>query len=171
MKRMMISALAAIAVTMAGLAPAPALSADKNQEALGVLLGAAAIGLLINEISKDDDRKKASKSGAAQTRRLDDWKTETHRDGWRRKYHPRTIPAACVFPVSGRDVVSARCMEEFGVRSRLPDKCGFRIGTRWGKRTVYDTRCLRHYGFRFDRHDRHRHERHGHHRHGHDRDD
>ncbi|PPB79630.1 hypothetical protein LV82_02646 [Albidovulum inexpectatum] len=168
MKRMMISALAAIAVAMAGLAPAPALSADRNQEALGVLLGAAAIGLLINEISKDNDKKKVSKSGSTQTRRLDDWKTESHRDKRPGRYHPRAIPAACVFPVGGRDVVSARCMEEFGVRSHLPDGCGFKIRTRWGKRTVYDTRCLRNYGFRFDRHARHGHDSH---RHKHDRDD
>ncbi|MGB7262794.1 MAG: hypothetical protein WBC68_12050 [Albidovulum sp.] len=158
MTRRFIAALTIAALTLgsAFATPASALG-DKDRKALTLLLGAAAVGLLINESNKK--RNKA----APVTKRYDGY-TNNNSDrgnkfGHRKRAHDNystakrrnVIPAQCVFPIRGaygrRDVVSERCLRETGRARRLPDACAFNINDDWGRRTVYGTRCLRQNGF------------------------
>ena len=57
---------------------------------------------------------------------------------------------ACGLHLDGRlrEVVSARCMREFGLSRGLPSECAFDIRTSVGRRTVYGPQCLSDYGYR-----------------------
>lgn len=146
-------AAAALALTAAFSTPAAAMS-DKDRQLLTVLLGAAVVGAIIHDANKD--RKKP----APVTRRHDDhfrfndWNDRDWRgQGWRgNRWGQRTIPAGCVISIRGaggrREVVSARCLKDAGLRRDLPAECAFDIEAGWGSRRVYGTRCLRQNGFR-----------------------
>ncbi|MGB3313912.1 MAG: hypothetical protein WBB85_05835 [Albidovulum sp.] len=142
MKKQMIAAITAIALTLTSAAATPAAAQERGNDALKVLLGAAAIGLLISQANKD----KRSKEKAKVTRRqpYDGW---NHRKD-KVRHNNRRIPAQCVFAVRGHDVVSSRCLQEFGAARNVPSSCAFVINTSWGKRTVYGSRCLRDRGYR-----------------------
>jgi hypothetical protein len=140
MKNRIIAAVTAIALTLTSAAATPAMAQDKGNDALKVLLGAAAIGLLISQANKNkrDDKPKVTRN--------------TQYGHWQpnRNYghDKRRIPAQCVFSVRGHDVVSSRCLQEYGVARNVPSGCAFVINTSWGKRTVYGSRCLRDRGYR-----------------------
>ncbi|MFN6951233.1 MAG: hypothetical protein ACK4NE_01365 [Albidovulum sp.] len=143
--------LAAAALTLGTVLPNPAGAMDdKDRRLLTMLLGAAAVGVIINEANKNKkkvpivvDRYDDDSFGYSDDR---DWRRDKHR--WRH----RTIPAECVFSLRGargpRDVVSGRCLSELGLRRDLPAECAFEIDAGWGSRTVYGTRCLRENGYR-----------------------
>jgi hypothetical protein len=139
MKNRIIAAVTAIALTLSSAAATPAMAQDRGNDALKVLLGAAAIGLLLNQVNKNkqDDKKQVTRN--------------THYTHWQpnRNYgqDKRRIPPQCVFSVRGHDVVSARCLEEFRAARNMPSSCAFVINTSWGRRTVYGSRCLRDRGF------------------------
>lgn len=142
--------IAAAAVAFTTIAPLPAAAMDdKDRKVLTLLLGAAALGVILNNANKDR-RKQAPQV----TRHDDDY--PDYGDGYWRpghdRRHFRTVPAQCVFTLRGtrgpRDVVSGRCLEEFGLRRELPAECAFDIDAGWGSRRVYGTRCLRENGYR-----------------------
>lgn len=62
------------------------------------------------------------------------------------KNRRKTIPGACVFKTRGhggrREYVSPDCLDDFGVRGRLPRSCWERVRTRWGRTAAYDLDCL-----------------------------
>ncbi len=87
---------------------------------------------------------------AAGTTTYDD-RYDDNRDHWNKK-HRRTIPAQCSFQIRGnsgrRDVVSARCLSEFGMGRDLPRNCAFDVRTGRETRRVYGARCLQSNGFK-----------------------
>ncbi|MEZ5886171.1 MAG: hypothetical protein R3D56_04740 [Paracoccaceae bacterium] len=146
MKRQMISLAAAAALALSGMA-AP-VEAKDNNDVLKLLLGAAAIGILLNQ---------ANKGRAAPVTRYsypytgNGWNYGD--DDWKRK-KTKFIPAVCVMDVTVggrlREVVSARCLKEFGLARKVPAKCSFDIRTSVGSRTVYGPQCLRDNGYRIE---------------------
>lgn len=146
------SGLAIAALALSTALPTPAAAMDsKDRRLLTLLLGAAAVGVIINEANK-------KKSAPQVTRHYDDdYAYDDDRDPYGRhrdndRWRYRTLPAECVFSLRGthgpRDVVSSRCLGEFGMRRDLPAECGFQVDAGWGTRTVYGTRCLRENGYR-----------------------
>ena len=145
MKRLtMLVAAAAMALTPALAAPAAA--KPKNDDVLKFVLGAAALGLILNEVSKNnrDDRRKVE-------RRYDpDPYPGFRRDERRGRRWP--TPPQCVETVrtrdGRRDVVSGGCLSDFGLARGLPRSCAFEVRSPWGPRTVYGESCLRREGYR-----------------------
>lgn len=139
MKRQMIAFATAAALALSGIA-APAEAKSKKNDVIKLLLGAAAIGLVLNQLNQG--------KAQAVTPRPDP-------DDWDNNHsYPaveRSVPAECVMDVTVngrlREVVSSRCLREFGVASRLPAECAFDIRTSAGTRTVYGPQCLRDYGY------------------------
>ena len=127
--------------------PAAAMS-DKDRQLLTLLLGAVAVGVIVNE-----SKKKKRESQAPVVTRRDNYRYDRRDRGWSRddRWRFRSLPGECVFSVRGlrgpRDVVSANCLKEFGVRRDLPAECRFDIEAGWGRRAVYGTRCLRRNGY------------------------
>ena len=149
MIRRITASLAAAAIVLTTAHPTPALAmSDKDRQLLTLLLGAAAVGVIINESQKKREEKKTTVS------RRDDDRYERGYHSWDRdkRWRYRSVPAQCVFPIRGlrgqRDVVSARCLSEFGLRRSLPAECAFDIDAGWGSRKVYGTDCLRRNGYR-----------------------
>ncbi len=142
MKSRLVAIVAAAGLAIAGAAPAAALS-EREQNALSIILGAAALGLLLKEANKDD--KHAS-------RRDDDWRK--HGRGWN-GYGYRTIPIQCSFPIRSsqgpRNVVSQRCLNQFGIYRDLPRYCAFDVRIGRESRRVYGANCLKNAGFRITR--------------------
>jgi hypothetical protein len=138
MKKQMIAAVTAIALTLTSAVATPAAAQDKGNDALKVLLGAAAIGLLISQANKNkrDDKPRVTRNPPH-----DHWHGKKDYDKKRR------IPAQCVFSVRGHEVVSARCLQEYGIARNVPSGCAFVINTSWGQRTVYGSRCLKDRGY------------------------
>lgn len=145
--------LAAAGLALGTVLPAPAAAMDdKDRRLLTLLLGAAAVGVIINEANKNKKRPapqvahRYDDEGNIYYGDDHDWRRDKHR--WRH----RTIPAECVFVLRGargpRDVVSARCLSELGPRRELPAECAFEVDAGWGSRKVYGTRCLRENGYR-----------------------
>ncbi len=143
MKKQMIAAVTAIALTITSAAATPATAQDNGNDALKVLLGAAAIGLLISQANKnkrDDDKARVTRNSR-----------HDHRHGKNSQNNNRRIPAQCVFSVRGHEVVSARCLQEYGIARDVPSRCAFVINTSWGQRTVYGSRCLKDRGYKLAR--------------------
>ncbi|MCB2128364.1 MAG: hypothetical protein KDE03_04635 [Rhodobacteraceae bacterium] len=117
---------------------APAQAFDNTQSnALSLLLGAATIGLILND----------AKKGTSDNRRYGD----------DQRYHAgrnhRVLPLQCAFPLSDRkgrrsDVLSERCLAGYGLDRRLPQSCAFDIRDRRGRLTVYDAKCLTRSGYK-----------------------
>ncbi|MCY1126529.1 hypothetical protein OU426_06660 [Frigidibacter sp. RF13] len=147
MKRQMISLAAAAALALSGMA-APARAEDKD--VLKLLLGAAAVGLLINQVNKNKNKTdRVTRNPYPYVG--DDW---TYQGDDRNHKKARYIPSECVMDVTVggrlREVVSARCLKEFGLARKVPAECGFDIRTSVGTRTVYGPQCLRDYGYRIE---------------------
>ena len=151
MKRQMIAGVTALALALSGLTIQPAEAKGKNNDALKLLLGAAAVGLLLSQMNGTQANPRGF---LAPTRRPDRSDDDWDDDGRGRITRARLVPGECLMDVrvNGRlrEVVSARCLGEMGVASRLPDECAFDIRTAAGRRTVYGPQCLRDYGYRID---------------------
>lgn len=161
MRTRLIALVAAAAIAVGAAAPAVALS-EREQNTLALILGAVAIGAVINEANKSRTRR------APVTTRQDSgyWTDGRYRDdhGYptdhryryddeHSKYRKgRTIPQECTFPIrsnGGRQsVVSARCLSEFGIDRHLPRDCAFDLRVGYENRRVYSARCLQRNGFR-----------------------
>lgn len=146
MKRQMIAALAATALMLSGIGVQPASAKGKN-DVLKLLLGAAAVGLLLNQMNRAQANPVAVPAPRPRPSR-----NEWDDDGYLSQ--ARTIPAECLMEVESngrlREVVSARCLTAFGVAGRIPDNCAFDIHTSAGRRAVYGPQCLRDYGYRIE---------------------
>lgn len=147
MSRQLIALTTAAALALSGLTAAP--TEAKGKDALKILLGAAAVGLLLNQLSKNNPQ--------AVTRRPDPkrWEDDFDYDG---AYLPsaaqQAIPSECLMDVTVngrlREVVSSRCTREFGLTQQLPAECAFDVRTNAGSRSVYGPQCLRDYGYRIE---------------------
>ncbi|MGB3148114.1 MAG: hypothetical protein WBA91_10215 [Paracoccaceae bacterium] len=143
MKRQFTAFVTAAALAMATVTAQPVLAKDQTaQDISKVLLGAAIIGLILNESKKNNRSTTTSRARAV------DWD-----DGYSKKrIRARTVPAECLMDVRInnrlREVVSSRCMREFGLSRGLPSVCAFDIRTSVGPRTVYGPKCLRDKGYR-----------------------
>lgn len=142
MRRTIIAAATAVSMAIAGAAPTPALADKDGKKVLGLILGAAAVGLLLNEMNRN------RAPAVARNPTADDWQI------WPKSRPARlaTIPGECLMDVTVdgrlRQVVSGRCAREFGVADNLPGECAFDIRTSVGARQVYGPSCLRDYGYR-----------------------
>lgn len=140
MKNRLVALVAALGLAVAGAAPAAAMT-DKERNALTIILGAAALGLILKESGKKDSHV---------PRRDDDWRRH---DGRWNSY--RTIPAQCALPVrtarGQRTVIMERCVKGFGIQRDLPRACAFNV--RFGReiRRVYGVSCLQNSGYRIAR--------------------
>jgi len=148
MKRQMIAALSATALVLSGFVAQPASAKGKN-DVLKLLLGAAAVGLLLNQMNGNQaDANPLYGQIPRPDPGLDDW---DRGDG---VSQGRIVPAECLMDVQTngqlRQVVSGRCMTAFGISGRMPEACGFEIRTNAGRRMVYGRQCLRDYGYRFE---------------------
>lgn len=150
MRTRLIALVSAAAIAVGAAAPASALS-EREQNALALILGAVAIGAVINEANKNNNRR------APVTTRGDYgyWSDGRYRyyDDEHPKYRKgRTIPQACTFPIRSngnrQSVVSARCLSEFGIDRHLPRDCAFNVRVGHENRRVYGTRCLQRNGFK-----------------------
>lgn len=155
MFRRLAASLATAALVLATALPTPAAAmSDKDRQLLTILLGAAVVGAIIHDANKDR-KKPAPVSRHHDDRfRFNDWNDRDWRgEDWRGdRWRQRTIPAECVVSIRGaggrHEVVSARCLNEAGIRRGLPAECAFNIDAGWDSRRVYGTRCLRQNGFR-----------------------
>lgn len=163
MRTRLIALVSAAAIAVGAAAPAVALS-EREQNTLALILGAVAIGAVINEANKNKTRR-----APVTTRHYSGYWTDgryrddhgyptDHRYRYRyddehSKYRKgRTIPQECTFPIrsnGGRQsVVSARCLSEFGIDRHLPRDCAFDLRVGYENRRVYGARCLQRNGFR-----------------------
>ncbi len=147
MSRQLIAFTTAAALALSGFTAAPAEA--KGKDAIKLLLGAAAVGLLLNQLSKNNAQ--------AATRRPDPTRggNDYDYDGdYRQSAAHQTIPSECVMDVTVngrlREVVSSRCAREFGLAQQLPAECAFDVRTTAGSRSVYGPQCLRDYGYRIE---------------------
>lgn len=135
MSRKLIAAVTAFAIALTGMTTTPA-SALSEAETRRLLLGALALGLIINELDKPDRRPVQGAPVYTRDRRA-------------------IIPAACIAQVRNRgrvtDVVTQRCVEQSGLRVRLPRDCGLWINRHGHRSVVYATSCLSENGFRIGR--------------------
>lgn len=142
-KTRLIALVSAAAIALGAAAPASALD---DRDALRLILGAAALGLIINEASKD---KRRPAPNATRYYNNGWWYDDDYRRPSRR---PALIPAECTFPIrtnnGPRNVVSARCLNEFGIARKLPRECAFDVRVRGEMRRVFGARCLEQNGFR-----------------------
>ena len=157
-RKTLITATLAAALVFSPLTSAPARA---DNDVGKILLGAIALGVVVNAIEKKRDRDQAEEQSQHVDRgRHQPPYGERPRHGQRPpvevpgRFRPRNrvLPAQCEFDVrtwDGRtDVLGARCMERAGVRvNRLPNRCEFSIPSPRGPRTVFGKRCLRHEGY------------------------
>lgn len=130
MTRNFIAAITAAAIALGSLTATPAAALD-DRETLRLLLGAIAVGVLVNELHQN---------------------SQNNRQPARVSSRSRAIPSECVFEVrtrrGWRDVVGQNCVSRAGMRGELPAACGFEVrGTRHN-RVVYSVNCLRDKGYR-----------------------
>lgn len=147
----LLAAAAAVALTPALAAPAAA--KPKNDDVWKFVLGAAALGLIINEVNKDNRDRKPRVERHHDPEPFPGFRRDDRRDGrW-------LIPPQCVETVrtreGWREVVSGGCMADFGLARGLPRACAFEVRSPWGPRTVYGETCLQRQGYRIGQ-DRHR---------------
>lgn len=141
MKRHLIAATAALSLALSGLSM-PAMAKEKKDDLIKLLLGAAAVGLILNQAN-------GGKLFAPTRNRTvyDDDEVPPFS-----RQPERLIPGECAFEVNVngrlREVVSERCTREFGLSGRLPAECAFDVRTSSGTRRVYGPQCLSDYGYR-----------------------
>ncbi|MCX8509210.1 MAG: hypothetical protein ORN49_10095 [Rhodobacteraceae bacterium] len=145
MSRQLIALTTAAALALSGFAAAPVEA--KGKDAIKLLLGAAAVGLLLNQMNQGQARATPLPSPNR-------WGNDDSEDDYRYPSATRSIPAECVMDVTVngrlREVVSERCTREFGLARNLPEECAFDVRTNAGTRSVYGQQCLRDYGYRIE---------------------
>ena len=137
MKKLFATTLIAGAIALNPMASAPAHAGDAK-DALGVIIGLAALAAIANEI---DNNRTTRHSGATRNAII-----------IRNHNRARVLPAQCVrrFDTNQgpRNILRARCLERNGIRTaRLPDRCERTIQTRRGFGTGFAARCLQRQGF------------------------
>jgi len=153
-------AAAAIAVSSIFAAPAPARAGE--DDVIKFILGAAALGLILNEASKHAPVARAQtapRHGVAKPQRyappVHAQSRHWRQDRWQGDRHRRVVPASCLFDIHGRygprPVVGARCVQRWNARADLPRACAFEVNRGARDRTVYGLRCLRDRGYRIVR--------------------
>lgn len=158
MKRQMIAGATALALVLSSLTVVPAEAKDKNN-ALKLLLGAAAVGILLNQMNAAQGQNPQGFITQRPRRDSGDWNGDNEDEGYRPGFghiiRSGTVPGECLTDVRMggglRQVVSGRCLNQFGLAGSLPDECAFDVRTSYGRRTVYGPQCLRDYGYRIDR--------------------
>jgi hypothetical protein len=153
MKTRLIAATAAAALAFGSVTAAPAFADSKrDKQVLTLLLGAAALGLILNE-SKKKDRRNAGNV----------WKNDQSYNPYflrdqdkdrRRGHHDRQgrlLPSICAYDLksyNGRSrVVSRQCLADYGMHRGLPQECAFEAKGKRGWDVVYGARCLRQNGY------------------------
>lgn len=147
MLKLLTTTLSAAALALSGMIAAPAPARAETDEFVKFLLGAAAIGLIMNEASK---RQQPPRAAPVPSRHNPpDYRPQPPR------HHDRAVPASCLFDVPGRygprPVVGERCVEAWDRRADLPEACAFDIRRGQGERRVYGLECLRDRGYRITR--------------------
>jgi hypothetical protein len=148
-KSRLIALVAATALAFGAAAPASALN-EREQNALALILGAVAIGAIINDANKNTNRPTVSRYGNSYW--YDDRYDDDRGHRYKNKKHRHVIPAQCSIQIRSsrgtRDVVSARCLSEFGMGRDLPRQCAFDVRAGREMRRVYGARCLMANGYR-----------------------
>ena len=157
MTRKLIATIAAAAIALSGLTATPAAALD-DREVIKLLLGAAAVGVLVNELNKKNKKEIAAENAYRNNNvyRYDDDRYDRYRndDNHRssRANHNRVIPSNCLFDIRTRNgnraVVGERCVENSNFRGNLPKACKFEMRRDGRKQTVYGANCLRDRGIR-----------------------
>lgn len=142
MKRHLIAATAALSLALSGLTAGPVAAKDrKSDDLVKLLLGAAAVGLILNEMNGG----RLFQPNRARTA-PDPYVPPFGREP------ERLIPGECAMDVKingrWREVISERCVREFGLSRRLPAECAFDIRAEAGVRRVYGPQCLGDHGYR-----------------------
>ena len=142
MTKRLTATLAAVAIAATSLVATPAPARAGNDDVIKFILGAAALGFIINETNK----RNPSAARAA---------TPAPRHAPVRRNTARSIPSSCLFDIDGRygprPVVGKRCVTRWDQNARLPNACAFDIRPGSRSRTVYGLRCLRDRGYRLIR--------------------
>ena len=152
MTRKLIATIAAAAIALSGFTATPAAAMD-DREVIKLLLGAAAVGVLVNELNKKNKKEIAAESAYRNNNvyRYDDNRYDNNTRNARVNRN-RVIPSSCVFDIrtrnGNRDVVSGNCVERSDFRGNLPKDCKFEIRRDGRKQTVYGASCLRDRGIR-----------------------
>ena len=144
MKRHLIAAVTAAALALTTIAATPA-AAKNDNDAAKFILGAIALGLIVDQLSRDRDRPRHTPVRPA-----------PHVPP---VVHPRPqarfVPAECVYKVpykqGWRDVVSHRCMHDKGLARYLPTACAQNLKVYGAVRKAYGAVCLSDYGYRIER--------------------
>lgn len=160
LKTSIIAIATAASVALGAVVPAAAMT-EQEKNALALILGAVAAGVVVDKLVNDKNDAKRRSQRNSQPYGYDGYYGyddsfyyDDHKWPGDRKYNRRqqVIPAQCVFPIRYDDrrssVVSARCLNEFGFERRLPRDCAFDARIRGDRRVVYSTRCLERNGFR-----------------------
>ena len=149
--RLRAAALAGAVAIAGAAAPAPASALDRD--ALRVIAGLIALGVVAKVV---DDRLDRRRDEARERERSRDDRFAGHRPAVAPDRHrPRAgaLPAACLRDVvisRGVDrVVGAGCLSRRGVRAALPSRCATRVHAGGRERRAYGARCLRDAGFVF----------------------
>lgn len=167
MMKRLTTTLSAAAVALAGLVAAPAPARADEEDLIKLLLGAAAIGLIVNEANRRGGLAARAAPPPFQGFPQQGFQPPGHRnppgvrngqrDDWRgdRRDRDRIVPASCLFDLPGRygprPVVGARCVNGWDQRAAMPPACLFDVRTRQGERQVYGLECLRDRGYRIVR--------------------
>jgi hypothetical protein len=146
-------AVAALALTLAGLTAAATPARANNDDLARFVIGATTlfiIGKAIQDSQRHQHRPppayhpvKPVNPGHAHR---PDYRPEVHRP---HRPEPRYLPAACEIRVgrNGGSYYPERCLRREGVVAGLPQRCAVRIEGRNGTRIAYEGDCLRRAGF------------------------
>ncbi|MCB2136374.1 MAG: hypothetical protein KDE08_10585 [Rhodobacteraceae bacterium] len=154
MKNRLIAAITATAIAMTSAMSTPALADSKtDKQVLTLLLGAAALGILLNESKKND---RLATTPLPDDRYVPPFQRDHDYDregSWMKWHKKRLLPSRCAYQMRNKynhgEVVSYRCLADYGLHRRLPKECGFDIRGRRGTEFVYGAKCLIRNGYRF----------------------
>jgi hypothetical protein len=153
------AAVAAAALTLAGMTVAATPARAGNDELAKILLGATAIYIIGSAIenSNENGRSRASRGSGSYYGGYDYDRDYGHRG--RRHARAPEVPAACAIDVRGRHsdtVYGARCLRRSGFNYHIPARCEVQVRGDHGRRTAYSGECLVRAGFELE-HTRRRH--------------
>jgi len=159
MTKRIITAIMAAAIAFTSFTAAPVQAADRGEIARFVL-GAGALAIIANELSKNNGR-----NGHVVTRHYNNNHYQKpyynnnvykphHKDVYKPKRQNKVVPSACLrVNQSGhgpRRYFSQYCLQKYMHNvNRLPGGCTAKIWTNRGARYVYGAKCLRNNGWIF----------------------
>ena len=145
---------ALLAGTLAASAAAPTPAAALDEDALRIIAGLVALGVVAKVI--DDRRDRRRDEERAEDRDSHDRRSDRHRPVVEpdRPRHGRVLPSECLRDVvisrgGVRRVVEPDCLSWRGVRAALPSSCATRVHVGGRERRAYGARCLRRAGYDF----------------------